>query len=220
VQIPVSVTAPAINVSSSATVGLNLQLSLSIFLQNAPPNPVTVAATSPNAAIAAVTSDPTVVGGATATFPNVTGTFVGTLTLQGMSLNTTQIKLQAAGYTDAFINVTVNPSGFIINSPGNFTTSVGSNTSIQITPAMLTPTTLNWNGNQTLRAGMTVSLNVTSSNAAVGTISTSPLTFPGNSSFVTTSFQALAVGSSNIAVVPPAGFSLPGDFQQITATVQ
>ncbi|HET8925758.1 MAG TPA: kelch repeat-containing protein [Candidatus Acidoferrum sp.] len=219
-QIPVAVTAPAINVASNVSVGLNLQVSVNVFLQSVPPNPVTLTITSPNSSIATVTTNPAVAGGATATFTNVTSTFVGTLTIQGISQNTTQLKLQAPGYSDAFVNVTVNPSGFIINTPSNFTASVGSNRLIQITPAMLDPSTLNFAGNQTLRAGFAVNVSVNSSDATVGTISTSPVAFTGNSTFVNTTFQALKAGSTFISVVPPTGFSLPGNFQQILATVQ
>lgn len=219
-QIPVSVTAPAIEVASPVTVGLNLQVGINVFLQNAPPNPVTVTVTSPNSSIAAVTTDATQVGGAMATFSNVTGTFVGNLTIQGMSLNSTQLKVQAPGYADAFVNVTVNPSGFIINTPGSFNASSGSTTLIQIVPAVLDPTTLNFAGNQPLRAGASVSVAVNSSNTAVGTISSSPLLFTGNVFFLNTSFQAMASGTSFISVPTPPGFSTPGDFTQIQATVQ
>jgi hypothetical protein len=193
-QISVAVTAPAINVAANVSVGLNLQISVTIFLQNVPPNPITLTVTSPNSSIATVTTNPAVAGGATATFTNVTSTFVGTLTVQGISQNTTQLKLQAPGYSDAFVNVTVNPSGFIINTPSNFTASVGSSTAIQITPAMLDPATLNYAGNQTLRAGLTANVGVTSSNTTVGTIATSPLAFAGNSTFASTLFQALTPG--------------------------
>jgi Putative Ig domain/Galactose oxidase, central domain/Kelch motif len=219
-QIPVNVTAPSISVPSSMAVGLNLQVSMSIFLQTAPPNPVTLTVTSPNSSIVALTADPSVVGAGTVTFTNVTSSFVGTITIQGMSRNTTQLKLQAPGYADAFVNLTVNPSGFIINTPNNFTASVGSNTLIQITPGMLDPATLNWAGNQTLRAGASASVGVTSSDTTIGTINTSPLAFTGNSTLANTAFQAVQAGTAFISVATPLGFSTPGDFTTIQATVQ
>jgi len=220
-QIPVSVSAPSINVVPSVIVGLNLQVGITVQLQSAPPNPVTVTATSPNSSIASVTADPALVGGASAAFNAPAGSiFVGTLWIQGISRNTTQLKLSAPGYSDAFVNVTVNPSGFIINSPGNFTVSAGSNTTVQLAPAVLDPITLNYAGNQTVRAGLTVGVNLISSNTTVGTISTSPVVFTGNTSFANTSFQAVAPGTTFISVATPSGFSTPSNFQQIQGTVQ
>ena len=76
-------------------------------------------------------------------------------------------------------------------------------------------------GNCSLNPGLgTVGVPVTSSDLAVGTITTSPIVFnPGDSSD-STSFQPIADGTSTISIGTPAGFSTPSQYQQITATVQ
>jgi hypothetical protein len=53
----------------------------------------------------------------------------------------------------------------------------------------------------------------------VGTITISPLVFNGGDSQQSTAFDPVSVGSSNITISAPAGFSTPGNYQQITATV-
>ena len=68
--------------------------------------------------------------------------------------------------------------------------------------------------------GLTVNVDVTSSDTNVGTITTSPAVFNGGDSFFTTQFDPAAVGTTTISVVPPSGFNTPSNFRQITATVQ
>ena len=85
----------------------------------------------------------------TVTFSNVTGITVGSFFVQGRAIGTATLTAQTIGYELSTSNPTVNPSGFIINSPGNFTTTVAAaNTNIQITSARLDPVTLNWSANQ------------------------------------------------------------------------
>jgi hypothetical protein len=214
-----NVTAPAITVGAS-TVGKDLQQSISITLQNAPPNPVDVTVTSDSGLIAIVSKDGTLQGANSVVFTNVTTTSVGTVFVQGLGLGQTNVRAQAAGYAEGVGAVTVNPSGFVINSPGNFTTTAAAaNTNVQIAAARLDPVTLNRSVNQPLRGGLQALVEVTSSNTAAGTITTSPVTFLGNVTTVNTSFNPQAPGTSNIGVVQPAGFTLPNNLQQITATV-
>jgi hypothetical protein len=154
----------------------------------------------------------------------VTTQFVGTIYVQGRAASgSTTLTTQAPGYADGLSTITTQPSGFIINSPSSIvTTTAGSNVSIQITPALLNPTTLNWHGNQPVRAGVTVSVPVTAvdqTGTGVGTITTSPALFTGNTNLVTTQFDPAAVGTSLITVGVPAGFQTPSNFRSITATV-
>jgi hypothetical protein len=218
--ITATVTAPDVTISSSVTVGKDLQQSLSVNLQNAPPSPVDVTITVTNPAIAIVSSSATAAGGNSITFTGVSGTFVGTIYIQGLTIGSTTFTASASGYNSGSGTVTVDPSGFIINSPGSITTTAAaSNTTIQITPARLNSTTLNFAANQPLRGGLSVDVSVTSSNTSVGTITTSPLTFTGNTTAVNTAFDPLAAGTSTITVGTPSGFSTPSNFRQITATV-
>ena len=64
-----------------------------------------------------------------------------------------------------------------------------------------------------------VSVNVTSSNTSVGTITASPVTIPAGSAGVTTSFQPVSAGSTTLSVSVPSGFTAPGAFGSLGATV-
>jgi hypothetical protein len=128
--------------------------------------------------------------------------------------------VQAPGYNDGLSDVTTQPSGFIINSPGDFTTTVGAgNRTIQIGSARLDPTTKNFVQLQEIRGGLSVPVSVTSGTPGVGTITTSPVTLGSGSATVNTQFDPAAVGTAQITVGVPAGFDTPSNVRQITATV-
>jgi carbon monoxide dehydrogenase subunit G len=170
--------------------------------------------------IAQVSKDPALAGAQTVTFTNVSTTVVGTVYVQGLALGPTTITAEAPGYATESSAVDVRPSGFTINSPGDFTTTVGAaNTNIQITPAMLDPASLNWAANQALRGGLSVDVTVETSNAAVGTLTVSPVGFGGGAASASTAFQPVGVGMTTVSVAPPAGFHTPSNSRQITVTV-
>src|SRR5262249_9455545 len=116
----------------------------------------------------------------------------------------------APGYQNASATITLAPSAFIINTPGNFgTTTLSGNTSIQITSARLTPGTLTFAQNQELRGGIgQVNVDVTATDQTggpgVGSITTTPLTFNGGDVAQSTAFNPAVAGTSQIAVVTPA----------------
>ena len=218
-QITATVTAPGISISN-VTVGRDLQVAVSLSLAAAPPTPTTFTVRTSAPAVTTVSDNPLLEGGETVTFTDVTSTNVGTIYVQGRSIGSADLIAEGTGYATATSTATVEPSGFIINSPGNFGTSAGAaNTSIQITPARLNPVTLNWAANQAIRGGLTVEVPVTSSNPAVGTITIGTLGLGPAATSATTAFDPLAPGVATISVGVPAGFSTPGNFRQITATV-
>ena len=224
-SIVATVTAPYINTNDLVT-GVKLEGGIGISLSQNPPNPVTVTVISNGPAIAAISSDPTMVGGTTVTFPNVTSGGVGTLYVQGLTLGTTTLTISAPGYSNAISHITVQPSGFLLNT-GSFSTSVANGPSqIQVVPYVLNTGTLTTYGYPTTlspTAGA-VSVSVTSSNADVGTISNAPLMFNGDSTSTDTglyaTFTPLASGTSTISIGTPAGFSTPSAGQQININVQ
>jgi len=221
-QVTATVNAPGINVPN-VTVGRDLQASVFISLAVTPPSPVSVTVTSSNPGLVLLSTNPAAAGSSSVTFTNVSGTSVGTVYVQGLGLGSVAITAQTAGYNDGSGSVVVGPSGFVVYPTGNFTTSAtAGNTNIQIAPARLDPGTLNYSGTQALRGGLTVSVPVTSSNSAVGVIVTSPVVFSGGATSVTTAFDPLAVGSTEISITQPvgSGFSTPSNYQKITATVQ
>ncbi len=220
-----TVTAPPITFGvTNVQVGRDLQQSVSVFLGATPPSPMTVTVKVASTAIATITTDGTVAGSSTVTFTNVTSTFAGTLIVQGRAAaGTTTLSAQAAGFADGASTVTAQPSGFVINSPGSFSTTAGAaNTNIQIVSMRLNPTTLNTEVSQVVRGGVTVSVPVTATTltgSGVGTITTSPVSFTANTNAVVTQFDPAAVGTAAITVGLPTGFDRPSDRQQITVTV-
>ena len=222
-----TVTAPAITFGASTFgVGQNLQGPVSITLGATPPSPVTVTVTVSSTAVATIVNSttPTVEGSNTVTFTNVSSSFVGTIMVQGRAASgTTTVTAQAAGFADDTMTVTATPSGFVLLNLGNFTTTTtGANATLQITPARLNPSTLNFELNQAIRGGFSTSVPVTEvdqSGSGVGVITVSPLAFTANQSSQITAFDPVNVGTSLISVGVPSGFATPSNFRQITATV-
>jgi hypothetical protein len=129
----------------------------------------------------------------------------------------------AAGLTPGTATINLAPSGFIIAGPdGNgasFTTNPGIVTPLSVISAQL-DSNLNFVQQQALSGGVTATVNVTSSNTAAGTISTSPVTFTGSQDNVTTNFDAAGTGSTTISVAAvTAGFSTPAQDSTLIATV-
>ena len=170
-----TVVAPAIYVNDDTT-GVKLQTGFGISLSQTPPSPVTVTVTSNNPAVAVVSTTGTTVGATTATFTGVTG-YAGTLYVQGVSTGTTTLTISAPGFASATSNITVGPSGFAINgyfAGTNNTTTFSVPTTFAIYPAYLN-SSLAYLGNATISPGVgPISLPITSSNTAVGTVTSPP----------------------------------------------
>ncbi|MCG3200065.1 MAG: hypothetical protein GHCLOJNM_04594 [bacterium] len=221
-QITATVTASAINVPTDAAlmVGEDLQDAVNISLGAIPPSPVDITVTLSSSAIGRVSDSATVLGGTTVVFPAVANQGSRQFFLQGLAQGTATLTVSAPGYATQTRTVTVGPSGFIINSPSVINTGTfAANSNLNITAARLNAANLNWAENEAVRAGLTVNVAVTSSDPAVGVITTSPLTFGPGVGSLTTQFDPLTAGTTTLAVVPPAGFDTPNTFRQITATV-
>jgi hypothetical protein len=217
-----TVTAPAIGVNNLET-GVNLETTLGISLPVAPPNPVTVTVTSNGPAIATISNSGTVVGGTTLVFTNVTSTFVGTIYVQGQTVGSTTVTINAPGYINGSGIVTVDLGGFAFYFDQDFTTTTSSPPNnltlypVSLTPGTLTVVQYGFQVNPGLGA---ISVPVTSSAPGIGTITTSPVVFNPGDANDSTSFQPVAVGTSTISIGTPAGFSTPSQYGQVTATVQ
>ena len=219
-----------INGGNDQTVGFDLQNTVNVSLEVAPPNPVVVTIDSSSGTISTITINPTVAGGTNVTFNNVTTTFAGSIVVQGRSLGGTVLTGKAPGYSDSVIKVTVNPSGFTFNPNGfssfNFTTSVGqADTPLFFLAAILDPITLNFAGSGSVRGGLTVNLPITSSDGTVGTITMSPVAFPSNTSSGSAAFHPVGNGMATLTVgLPtcsgPCGYTMPSNFNSTIATVQ
>ncbi|HEX8435023.1 PKD domain-containing protein, partial [Archangium sp.] len=135
------------------------------------------------------------------------------------SSGTVQLTATAPGYANGTTPVTLRPSGFHI-STGNFsTTALSADTGVTIGTAMLDPTTFANLGSQALRPGVSASVPITSSNATVGVITSSPVAFSPGEYQKSTTFDPIGGGTTTLAITQPAGFTAPSTKQQITATV-
>jgi hypothetical protein len=208
-------------VMGDPTVGKDLQAGVSISLSNAPPSPVDVTVTIDDASVALLSSSRTTAGSNSLTFSGVSGTFVGTVYVQGLTVGSAQVTLQAVGYNDDTSNVTVNPSGFWLNSNDFSIDVAASNRNIQVRAALLVPGTLTRFTDQEVRGGHSVSVDLSNSDDTVGGLTLDPVVFTGGAGVaVNTAFDPLSVGSSTIAVVQPTGFDVPSNVNtSITATV-
>jgi hypothetical protein len=219
----VTVTAPPIG-NNSITTGVNLENPIYISLPVNPPSGITVTVTDNGPGIVKISNSATTAGGSTVTFPNSTSSGIGYVYVQGISAGTTTLTVSAPGYTSGTITVTVGPSGFAINY---YQTSISTQTNSAATAVGIytvllnstAPLNVNYEGLQLSPGVAAVSVPVTSSNTAIGTISTSPVVFHAGDTSQVTNFQPVAAGTTTIAVTPPAGYSTPANYQSIVATV-
>ncbi len=202
------------------TVGRDLRTSSNVSLEAAPPSPVDITVTVSDPSKATITTDPAVEGTGSITFTNVSNTSSKSFYVQGRGIGTTSITASAAGYVTSNKMVTIDPSGFVIYSPGAITTTVAAaNTNVQIRGARLDPSTFAYSLYQNVRGGLSVDVSVLSSDTSVGVITTSPVTFGSNVGYVTTAFDPIAVGTTAVSAEPPAGFSTSTTKRVINATV-
>ncbi|MCP4331016.1 MAG: hypothetical protein GY785_00045 [Gammaproteobacteria bacterium] len=173
-----TVTAPNITMNN-VTVGKDLQISTFILLSNAPPSPVDVTLTIDDSSVALLSKDSATAGSASVTFNAIATTSVGSVYVQGLTLDSAQVTVQAAAYNDDTATVTVNPSGFWFNA-NSFTVDVAaSNRSVNLRSTRLTPGTLTRSQDQAIRGGHSVSVDLTNSDAAVGALTINPVVFDG-----------------------------------------
>ena len=130
----------------------------------------------------------------------------------------------APGYESSTGSVTLGRSAILIASPFGFgkplPTAAGALPSrIKVYSALL-DSAGNLASEQPVRGALSVMVNVTSSSAAVGTITASPLTIDGGSSNAATEFQPVSSGETTLAVNVPPGFSAPAQFAIVTAAVR
>jgi hypothetical protein len=227
-SITATVAASGINVSA-VTLGKDLQAGASGSLQApAPAGGVNVLLTSADPARLLLAPNATTAGTASITVnvaQNLTGFSYFVQALDGAG--TVQVNASAPGFVSGAGTMTLNPSGFGISTPSSIsTTTLDPNSNMQVCVYRLIPATLNISTTQNLRFGLApVSVSMTSSNPAVGTIVNTPQTIAANTNCTANGatgfqFDPVGAGSSVVAMgATPAGFSTPSNVQSITATV-
>jgi hypothetical protein len=229
-SIVATVTASGINLSSP-TIGKNLQaqaLNTQNSLQSpAPPGGTTVTLTSADPSKVLLAPNATTVGMASITVAVAQGATGFSYYVQALDeAGTVQVTASAPGFVNGTGTVTLVPSGFVILTPTSInTTAAGANVNLRLCAARLSPTTLNYAAQGTLRFGVApASVGATSSNTAAGAIVNSPANVAGNENCTATgaagvNFDPIAPGTTTVSITPPAGFSIPSNMQQINATV-
>lgn len=210
-----TVTAPAITVPGTITVGNNLRIAVPVNIQTA--SNATVTATSSDNTKVLVSSTLGGSGSSSVTFTNVSGGL--TLYVDGIATSgTATVTLSATGYTNATSTVTLGPSGFaimpIIPGAGASTEVVGfPDATLQICPFLLDGSNkaISATYSTSISPGVsTASVTVTSGSPSVGTIIGSPVSFAaGDSCHVSASLHPLSAGSSTVSISTPAGWSTP-----------
>ena len=110
----------------------------------------------------------------------------------------------ASGYGTVSGNVTLGPSGLVIESPGGYNAPsfqapmVFGSASIIVQNLALLDSGGQFVEEELVSGGNPVSVMVLSSNHAAGTISTSPITIAGGSSSASTLLQPVAVGTTTV----------------------
>lgn len=240
-----TVSAPGITLASynSQSIGKNLQHPLTVTLATAAPTGgVTVTLTSPDTSKLLLSNSTTTLGAASASVTFAAGATTSTTkvyaqALVGTATAATQVTVTASAPSYSTGSVTLNlvPSGFVLYNPANgsmsnrtlTTTTLSASPTVGVYAVPLDPVTLNdaysgvptYNA-QALRPGAaSVSVPLTSSNAAVGTLTSSPLTFAAGTSFVNTSFDPASAGTTDLTLSTPTGYTTPSNYQTLTATV-
>ena len=214
---------PYWNPSPAEAIGQNLQVERRVGLEVTPPSPgvdVTIEVADPT--VAAISTDPTAVGGASITFPLVTGTYTPLIYIQGLSVGQgTELRVTAPGYDQWITTIETVTAGFFISLPSSdFTTTVGaSNRTVRVSPASLDDLG-RADATQQLIGGLSASVEVTSSAPTVGAITVSPLTFLGGDTYQQTAFTPLAEGTTTISISQPNGFTAPIGRTSVGATVE
>ncbi len=207
--------------NSTFTTGYDLEEQTGLYLPVSPSVPTTVTVSVADPTVAVISTAYNVAGQTTLTYANTTSTYIGTIWIQGLTTGTTTVTVSAPGYTAGTITVSVNPSGFAIQSYYTTlsTTTYSSPTGVAVYPAILNANLSYYVNSQLNPQSAPVSVAVTSSAPAVGTV-TSPLTFQPNDTQENFNFQPVATGTTNLTLgTPPTGFSVSTQYQQTVATV-
>ena len=215
---------PPISISNAA-VGQNLQTPLTVSLpQPAPPGGVRVDIASSNASLVRLAGRPGDPGVAAITvtigegLTTVTGIFVHGLAASGSA----QVTATAAGFSPGSATITLARSGFVLAGPNGigagFSLGEGASTQLTVSAARLDSSS-RFVEVQQVRGGTSVTVPLSNSTPASGSVAAS-VVFNGGDSSISTLFSALSPGTTTIGAGVPPGFILPSQgAASVTATV-
>lgn len=128
----------------------------------------------------------------------------------------------APGYGNSKGTITLAPSGILITGPfqsPSFPTTSGADTSRLIVYSARLDGSGRYVDTQLVAGGLTLDLDVTSSDPQVGTILKSPVRITGGQSEATTNFKPASAGQTTLTVSIPPGFSAPAEAGCVKAIV-
>jgi hypothetical protein len=209
---------------TSATVGQNLETTVRINLGGvAPPAGLTFTVVSSDPTKMVLSATAGTAGSASIDVPVQGGRSSSqSFYVHGLaSAGSVSYTATATGFGFGTGEVTLAPSGIVIAGP------FGSGNPIITTPAggpqnlTVSSVVLDGGGNvlATQQVSGAVSVTVTSSDPAVGTISDSPVVIAAASTSVTTQFLPASNGTTSISVNVPAGFAVPAQFGSVFASI-
>jgi hypothetical protein len=128
----------------------------------------------------------------------------------------------AYGFGSTTGTVTLQPAGFVLQGPlglgsSSFPASIGTTQGITVIAAMLN-SSKGYLAQQAVAGPGSVTVNLSSSNAAVGAI-TSPVVIVGGTSNNIATFTPVGPGTSSITMSTPSGFSAPSGDTQLNASI-
>jgi 6-phosphogluconolactonase (cycloisomerase 2 family)/HSP20 family molecular chaperone IbpA len=190
----------------------------------APSGGRTVTLKSSNASTLLVSTTATGVGAGTISVPVAAGSQYGpSFYLQALANSgTATVTLTTPGYNSSTLTVTFEPSGFIVQS-NTTTTTFSSASPVYVTFSQLDPGTSNYVTTLTLRPGApAVSVGLSNSNTAVGTLGSNSIVFNPGASQLQTTFTPTGT-ASGVATIgfssTPSGYSTPGNYATAVYTV-
>lgn len=233
---------PGIGVAGEVIIGKDLQIGSRIILgQPAPLEGLDVTLTSEDPKRLLLSASPDKLGAQTVTVRIPGGRALGQMYLQALaSEGTVRYTASAPGYRERVAPVSLAPSGFMVvyahhgppdeaelkskvRIPRPFIASLSAKEpekvaiyTVYLDPVSLRGADLTVQG---LRPGVTVSLELTSSDPTVGVVE-GTFKLDSNLSAVVAPFKPLRRGVTNITVNTPPGFTTPSNATSVTATVK
>ncbi len=216
---------PTITVTG-ANIGKNLEQTITITMSPGPTTTTPVTITSSDSTMALVGSG-TILGKGTITPMIPAGEDTFQVFIQALvGSGSTTITVSAPGYSSASSAITFSPSGFAIAGTsgigGNFSVYQGTTTPLTVYSGIVDANSGMFTTQEPIRGGYSVSVPVSSSNTAAGTVSPTSAAFTGGTSTASINLKANAggTGSTTISVTEPSGFTTPSSGASVTATLQ
>jgi hypothetical protein len=220
-----TVLTPGLGITDGISIGAGLQEAGTLLLGQVPSaGGVTVTLTSNNPSQLLLSTSATSKGSSSITVTIPAGSFAGSYFIQAFgSVGTVTYTASAPGYGSRTGTITLAPSGAVLFAPFKlpaYSTTVAAGPSpFTVSMTQLNPdNSIVNNGVEQVAGGTSVTVSLSTTNAAVGSIASS-VTIPGGSDSAVTNFTPVSAGTTTMSVVRPAGFALPSTNTSVAITV-